>query len=439
MNILLIHPKMEHGPITVEDRGTLRAKLMSNPELTLPAVAACIPKKHNVRLIHENFEDIDYSDKYDLVGISCFTLFAPQVYEIADRFRNLGVPVVLGGYHPSALPKEAKQHADSVVCGEAEISLPKLLEDFEKGKLKSFYKADELVKAEDIQPLRRDLLKFKLMTDGIRATRGCPYNCEFCSITYFFHHSYRKRPIQNVIKEMKSLPSKVITIHDANLTADLDYTKELFRTMIKENINKRWLGNGNIFELGKDEEFLRLAKESGCICWTTGFESVTQESLNGVKKFYNKVEKYDEWIKKIKKHGMAINGLFMFGFDHDYPDVFEKTLEALDIWEIDAGEFNILTPLPGTPLYEKIKNEDRILTKDWSKYTQTQVVFKPKNMTPEELYNGLKKVVKEFHKPNIMIKRFTRLTKLSFNPGQISCMVTMNLLRRRWYKKEFGI
>ena len=439
MNILLIHPKMNHGPVTGEDRGTFIGKLLSNPELTLPAVAACIPKNHNIRLIHENFEDIDYSNNYDLVGISCFTLFTPQVYEIADKFRKMGVLVVVGGYHPSALPNEAKQHADSVVIGEAELTFPKLLEDLEKGKLQPFYKTEELVKPEDIPPLRRDLLKSNRLTDAIRITRGCPHICGFCSITHFFNHSYRKRPLKNVIKELKSLPDRLITIHDANLTADLDYSKELFRTMIREKVNKKWLGNGNINALGKDEELLKLAKESGCICWTTGFESISQDSLNSVKKPSNKVAEYSKWIKTIKKHGIAINGLFMFGFDHDYPDVFDKTLDALDSWKIDAGEFNILTPLPGTPVYNKMEAEGRILTKDWSKYTQTQAVFKPKNMTPEELNNGLKKVVKEFHSLNNMIKRYTRLMKMSLNPRALSCMILINLSQHRWYKREFGI
>ena len=438
MNILLIHPKMEHGPVTVEDRNTLRGKLYSNPELTLPSVAACIPKNHNIRLIHENFEDIDYSNKYDLVGISCFTLFAPQVYKIADNFRNIGVPVIIGGYHPSALPNEAKQHADSIVIGEAELTFPKLLKDFEKGKLKPFYKSNKMVKPEDIPPLRRDLLKFNLLADGIRTTRGCQHKCEFCSITYFFKHNYRKRPLKNVIKELKSLPDKFITIHDANLTIDLEYSKELFRTMIQERLNKKWIGNGNINILGNNEDFLKLAKESGCICWTIGFESVSQDSLNSVNKSSNKVVFYDKWIKTIKKYGMAINGLFIFGFDYDYPDVFDKTLKALDTWKIDAGEFNILTPLPGTPLFDKMDKDGRILTKDWSKYTQTQAVFKPKNMTLEELNNGLKKVVKEFHSPKNIIKRCYRLTMMSLNPYTLSSLFTMNFSRRRWYKREFG-
>lgn len=439
MNILLVHPKMKHGPVTDKERGTLQAKLFSNPELTLPAVAATIPKEHTIRLLHESYEDIDYSKEYDLVGISCFTMFAPQVYEIADNFRNIGVPVVLGGYHPTALPKEAKQHADSVIIGEAELSFPQLLKDLEENKLQPFYKAKKQVKSADIPPLRRNLLSFHPLSDGMKITRGCYYKCDFCSITYFFKHTFRTRPINEVITELKSLSHKIVFIHDANLTADVEYSKTLFKEMIKEGTNKKWLANGNIFVLGKDEEFLSLAKKAGCIAWTIGFESISQKSLNSVNKFGNKVKNYNKWITTIRKHGMSINGLFMFGFDDDKPDIFDKTIDALNKLEIDAGEFNIITPLPGTPLFDRMKKEGRILTEDWEKYTQTQVVFEPKNMTPEELYEGVRKVVKSFHAPEKMLRRWSRLLKLSWDPILIATMITMDLSRRSWYKREFGI
>lgn len=439
MKILILHPKWKHGPVQDQDRGRPHSIIFGNPELTLPAVAACIPKKHNVRLIHETYEDIDYSKDYDLVGISCFTLFAPQAYEIADKFRKIGVSVVLGGYHPTALPEEAKQHADSVVIGEAENNFPQLLKDFEEGKMKSFYYSKKVVKPEDIPPLRRELINFKLLTEGLRVTRGCPSKCEFCSITYFYNHTFRRRPIKNVIKELKSIANRIILIHDANLAADLDYSKAFFKAMIKEKINKKWLGNGNIYTLGKDEEFLRLARKSGCICWTTGFESISQKSLNGVKKSANKVNKYGEWVKNIHKYNMAVNGLFIFGFDHDTPEIFDKTLKALYDWEIDAGEFNILTPLPGTPLFNKLDKEGRILTRDWSKYSQTQVVFQPKNMTPEELMEGTKKVTEKFYSHISMTKRIVGLMKLSLSPCNMFLMPFMNSSRRIWYKREFNI
>jgi len=439
MNILLIHPKLTHGPVIREDRGTFRAKFFTNPEMTLPAVAAAIPNNHNIRIILETFEDIDYSDNYDLVGISCFTMFAPAVYEIADRFRKLGVPVVLGGYHPSALPEEAIKHADSVVIGEAEYNFPRLLKDMEKGKLQSYYKNEKPVKSEDIPSLRRDLLSFQSLTDGIRITRGCPNRCEFCSITYFFKHCYRKRPIKKVIEELKSLTRKFIYIHDANLTADLSYSKAIFKAMIKENINKKWFANGNINILGENKEFLKLAKKSGCVGWTVGLESASQQSLNSVNKKNNKVEKYTEWINTIKRNGMAVSGLLMFGFDEDTLDIFDKTIDALNNWNIDAGEFNILTPLPGTPLYNRLEKEGRILTKDWSKYTQSEVVFQPKQMTPKELYEGTKKVIKEFHTIDKMLARWIKLPKISLSTSTISSMITMDLFRKVWYRREYNI
>lgn len=439
MKILLIHPKMTHGTVTYEDRGTFREILFTNPETTLPAVAASIPSGNEIRILHESFEDIDYSIKYDLVGITCFTLFALQAYEIADNFRNLGIPVVLGGHHPSALPKEAEQHADSVVIGEAEYIFPVLLKDLKRGKLKTFYKSNKPVKAEDIPALRRNLMRIPTLSQGIKITRGCPYKCSFCSITYFFNHNYRKRPIPDVIKEIKSLPNKYMYIHDANLTVDLEYSKDLFRTMIKEKVNKTWSGNGNIYMLGKDEEFLDLARKSGCLSWTIGFESIMQKSLNGVNKNENRVRNYSKWIKKIKKYGMGIFGLFIFGFDYDTPDIFDATIEALDHLKIDAAEFNILTPLPGTPLFEKMKKEDRILTYDWSKYSQTEVVFQPKNMDPGELYNGTRKVAKDFYSYRKMIKRFAKIPLFSCSSSTFTNLFATNISRYLWYKRDFSI
>ena len=161
MKILLIHPKYTHGPVTYKDRGKLREKIYTNSETTLAAVAASIPPGNNIRVIHETYEDIDYSKDYDLVGITCFTLFANQAYEIADKFKDMNVPVILGGHHPSALPEEAIKHSDSVVIGESEYVFPEIIKDLKNGKLKLIYQSDKPVKAEDIPPLRRDIIPYK--------------------------------------------------------------------------------------------------------------------------------------------------------------------------------------------------------------------------------------------------------------------------------------
>jgi len=208
MRILLVFPKIEHGVTTYRDRGTPFAKLFGNPSLSLPQVAACTPPGHEIRILNENFEDIDFSEHWDLVGINVLTMTAPHVYKLSEKFREYGMKVVLGGYHPTALPEEAKQHADSVVIGEAEEVWPEVVHDAEKGKLKPFYYGGHADPAK-IPPPRRDLVKYPPLTEGIQASRGCPNACEFCATSVFLGRKVRTRPIEHVIEEMKSIPNKV--------------------------------------------------------------------------------------------------------------------------------------------------------------------------------------------------------------------------------------
>ncbi|RLF64598.1 MAG: B12-binding domain-containing radical SAM protein, partial [Thermoplasmata archaeon] len=226
MKILLIYPKLEHGVTTQRDSKTPFSKPFGNPTLTLPQVAAVTPPEHEVRILDENFEKVDFDGDYDLVGISVLTMTAPYAYKMADRFRERGVTVVLGGYHPTALPEEAKQHADSVVLGEAEVSWPQLLEDFKKGKLKPFYNM-AWPEPEKIPEPRMDLVKHQPLTGCIQMSRGCPNACEFCSTSAFLGKRVRKRPLKAVIEEMKKIPNKLIIFRDASLTTIHSYSREL--------------------------------------------------------------------------------------------------------------------------------------------------------------------------------------------------------------------
>lgn len=434
MKILLVFPKLEHGVTTYRDRLSPFAKLFGNPSLSLAQVAACTPEKHEVKIVNENFERIDFNEKYDLVGITCLTMTAPRAYEIADEFRSRGVKVVLGGYHPTALPDEAIQHADAVVIGEAEEVWKELLMDAEKGKLKKFYHGRH-VPAEKIPVPRRELLRYRPMTEGIQTSRGCPNACEFCATSVFLGRKLRSRPIKDVIEEMKGITNKVLIFRDPSLTINPKYSMELFREM--KPLRKKWIANGNINLLGKNEKFLKMAKEAGCIAWFVGFESINPASLKEAHKVSNKAEEYEKAVKMVRKHGMAVIGGFIFGFDADTPDIFDATLEAVLSWEIDAGEFNILTPYPGTPLYDRLDKEGRILTKDWSKYTQAHVVYEPKNMSPKELLEGTKKVIKGFYNMEEMLKRMMGSIKLTkFAPYSLA-LPTINVAMHRYYKKEF--
>lgn len=429
MKILLIQPN--YAP----DLGffdELRLKLVFNPYITLQQIATVTPEKHEVTILDEVFQRIDFDEKYDIVGITCCTPSAPRAYEIADEFRRRGARVVLGGYHPSALPQEAKQHADSVVIGEAENSWPVLLQDVEKNRLQPFYHCTQSVNLDSLPPLKRNIGQYGLFSVRIEATRGCRYRCEFCSISNseIGWHVFRKRPIENVIREIQSIPQKRLTFSDASLTLDVEYTKSLFKEM--KHLNKKFICYGNAHVLNKDEELLRLAKDAGCYMWNIGFESISQESLDAAGKKINKVEDYYSVVKKIKKYEMAVLGQFIFGFDTDTVDIFDSTADAIHNIDVDAPSLSILTPYPGTPLFTRLNNEGRILTKDWSKYTLNDVVFQPKQMSPEELLNGFHSMIKAFYNISDVMKRNLQSIKLGFTP--LMGVIMENIYERGGYK-----
>jgi len=439
MKILLIFPRIEHGASTYRDKGSWTSIIFGYPIITLPHIAAITPRKHEVKIINENYEDIDFNENADLIGITCYTMTAPRVYEIADEFRRRGKKVVLGGYHPTAMPDEALQHADSIILGMAEATWPRLLDDFEKGKMKRIYERDTNFDMADVPPLRRDLIKHDPIIGAIQTTRGCTNKCEFCAIRTFCQHGIKQRPIKNVIEEIMQMKNKMFFIHDPHLTVNPKYAKELFKEIIRNKINKFWVANGTTDVLLRvDDEFLELARKSGCVEWFIGFESVSQKALDGIKKTHNKVENFEKMIKRMHKYNMTIQGGIIFGFDEDTTDIFDTTLQKINELEIDVLEINILTPYPGTPLYDRLERDGRILSKDWSRYNQVDVVFQPKNMTVEELYDGAKKVAKNFYSWKNIIKRDARIFGITRCLGFVIPAGT-NYTFRKYYKLDFNI
>lgn len=438
MKILLVFPRIEHGATSFRDKGSWASILFGYPIITLPHIAAITPQKHSVKVINENYDTIDFDEDVDLVGITTYTMTAPRAYVIADNFRKRGVKVVLGGYHPTALPDEAKQHSDSVVLSEAEATWPELLKDSENGKLKPFYGPNPEFDMADIPPIRRDLIRHNPILGAIQSTRGCPNQCEFCAISSFCQHGVKQRPIKNVIKEIKQMPNKIFIIHDPHLTVNRKYACELFKELIKHKIQKRWIANGTTNVLNKvNDDFLDLARKSGCVEWFVGFESVSQAALNGIKKTQNKVEDFKRMIKRVHSHGMSVQGGIIFGFDEDTPDIFDITLEKMHELEMDVVEINILTPYPGTPLFDRIEKEGRLITKEWSRYNQVDVVFQPKNMTEKELLEGTRKVAKEFYSYKNIIRRNVKIMSIVKGFGGIIPAGT-NYNFRRYYKRDFA-
>lgn len=433
MNILFVQPHLSEMQPSFRMRFLGRAfNKFFAPPLTLEQLYAITPEDHEVEIIDERIgKKINYDNHYDLVGITAFTAYVDRAYEIADNFKKRGIKVVLGGYHPSAVPEEAKQHADSVVIGEAEYTWPQVLNDAKNDSLKPFYIADRVVGQNDIPPARRDQTGSNYLFAAVQASRGCANRCEFCAISNMKYGAIvRKRPVDHVIGEIKTISQKHFHFYDPSLTLHPAYSKSLFKEM--KGLNKKFTCNGNVDTLYKDEELLKLASEAGCTKWYIGFESFSQKNIDQLGKKTNKVEEYAPAIKKIRDYGMDIIGLFMFGLDYDTPDVFDLTLNAINDLELDVANFSILTPYPGTPLYDRLDKEGRIISKNWSKYSWDKVVIKPKGMSSEELLQGALKIKKDFYSFHNFFQTIHK--KRDMNLSLLSDMIGTHFFSKLAYK-----
>ena len=374
------------------------------PYLALTNLAALAGEDWEISILDENVEPIDFSAFPDLVAISIMTPLAKRGYEIADAFRKKGVPVVLGGIHPTMMSTEAKTHANAVVLGEAEEIWPQLLDDFKRGNLKSFYKHEKVCNLNGLPIPKRDLLNRKayFFVNTIQTTRGCPFNCDFCSVTTFFGQSYRTRPVEEVIHEIDQMESGFLFFVDDNIAGSPMYAKKLFRALIPLNI--KWFSQASL-SIVKDRELLDLARRSGCKGLFIGFESLSQESLKAMGKSINRVDKYKEAIKRVHDYGIGIQGSFIFGTDYDDTSVFSDVLRFIERTRLEAVIFSILTPFPGTRVYKTMLQENRILHTDWEKYDMNHVVYKPKKITPRQLQEGFNWAYKKLYGYRSILKR----------------------------------
>ncbi len=382
------------APATNKNRRKQKKTII--PPLGLAMVAALTPPDIEVSLTDENVTVIDFQKETDLVGITVLTITAQRAYEIADTFRARGVKVVLGGIHPSMLPEEASQHADAVVIGEAEGLWPNLIEDFKTNNLQMVYRQPERPSLLNLPIPRRDLFAegAYLVRHTISTTRGCPYSCSFCSVTSFFGHTYRCRPVEEIIKEIETFNKReLIVFVDDNIVGKPKFAKELFRALIPYKI--KWVGQASV-TIARDDELLKLAAASGCIDLFIGFESLSPANLAAVGKKINVVDEYENVIKKIHSHGIAIHGFFIFGFDEDDEDVFRRIVRFAQKMRLESAQFDFLTPYPGTTFCESMDEAGRILTRDWSQYGYN-LVYEPKPMSREVLQKGHDWVWREFY------------------------------------------
>lgn len=398
LNILLVEPSNE---VAILGGG-------ATAPLWPCVLSALTPKQHNLNFIHCTFEEINESKLtgYDLVGISSRTETAMHAYHIGDMCKIMKIPCVMGGIHPFFLPDETKQHCDSIVLGEAEYIWQTVLEDLQKGELKEIYKGEH-TKPEDIPiPDKSIVKKYKYKIENVlESVRGCPFNCDFCCATLYSGKKFRYKPVNNIIKEIESWKrrSSFSVIADLNMTSSFDKAKELFTAMSSYNLN--WWGYASI-NVAEDDELLKLMSKAGCLYLGIGFESVSKETLKEMNKKKNLNTDYKEIVRKLHYYNIDIFGNFIFGMDTDTTDVFKDTVEFVIDAEIDFPVFQILVPYPGTKVYKTLEADDRLLTKDWSKYTRCDVVYQPKNMTKDQLMEGFFWAYKKAYSKRNRTKKF---------------------------------
>ncbi|HAU36664.1 MAG TPA: B12-binding domain-containing radical SAM protein [Phycisphaerales bacterium] len=347
--------------------------------LGLLVLAGLTPPDWDVTILDENLSLSDYASlpRPDLVGVTAFTSQASRAYEIAAEFRRLGAPVVMGGIHATMCRAEALEHVDSVVTGEAEGVWAQVLSDARAGRLQRTYEGHHVDMA-DVPPARNDLLSEGYAFGAIQTTRGCPLNCNFCSVSAFNGNKYRHRPIDQVIDEMRSIREKWVLVVDDNLiginAAHLARAKELFRAMIAADLGKKWIGQVTI-NMADDEELLDLAVRAGCRGVFIGFESPTAEGLVEVGKKFNllKGRNFRASVRRIQRHNILVVGSFIMGLDSDEPGIGRRIAQAASSYGVDILNALFLTPLPGTRLWDRMMSEDRIAAKDfpndWRFYT----------------------------------------------------------------------
>mgnify|MGYP000922272404 CR=1 FL=1 len=391
---------------------TISRKLIAYPPLTLPMVAALIPPELNAEItVFDEMSDKKLpSGHFDIVGITVITSESKRAYELADHYSEQGSFVVLGGYHVTFMPQEALSHADSIVTREADEAWPALLRDFSAGRaVKQVYEGGQ-IQSKVVIP-NRSILRAKnyCLADSIIASRGCRNRCSFCSISRM--SSYMNRDTDDVIEELKMLKHRIVIFYDPNFFSNKEYALALMKKM--EPLKLHWGATATV-DFGFDKELLSAAQKSGCTGVLIGFETMNRNALKGVNKNFCDPARYGEAIENIHRHGMSINGTFVLGLDSDREEDLVGLPERVRCLGIDIAIYFTMTPTPGTDLYKQMKDQGRILTEDWSRFTQADVVFRPQNMSPERLQALYHKIWRETYSIRNIFRRVMHAPGKSF-------------------------
>ncbi len=403
MRVLII------GPTALDFQGKpIKQRRLHLPGLTLQMLAAVTPGHVQLRLVSETVESIPFDEHWDLVGLTGMGSGIVRAWQIADEFRERGVPVVIGGIAASlGNPEWTLNHADAIVIGEAEEIWPKVLQDVEGGRLERIYRMHRRPPIDSLPEPRYDLMdKRKLgLWRPVQATRGCPFPCNFCSITSFFEASYRKRPVEQVVRDVRAAKrhgSRYIAFIDDNIGVDFEYSANLLEALIPEKII--WRSQCSL-HITDRPELMNLAYRSGCRLLSFGIETTNRENLSDIDKEWNRPERYSKAIKSLRSHGIDVSTEMMIGLDHDDTKVFERVYQFIQGNGISIPRIHIMTPIPGTPLFDNLNREGRIVSDNFGRYSGGQVVYQPKLLTPDELQDGYWDLYKRLFAWKSILKR----------------------------------
>lgn len=397
--------------------------------LSLLSVAALTPDGHDVTLVDEQVDDVPWDQPFDLAGITVMTATAPRAYELCRRLRARGIPVVVGGFHPTFNVDEAASHADAVVTGPAGGAWPRVLADLAAGALQPVYRGDPHVEIPFTLP--RHLLKARryVSINTCTATLGCRNRCAFCSIPAFYGGRRYQRDVGDIVEHLRSFDERFFLFVDDNLTQDREYALRLCRAIAP--LRKKWATQASV-EIADDPELLESMRCAGCVGVFVGLESFSDSALCSQHKTLKSAEQYKDAVREIHRHGIVVEAGLIFGFDGDGPEVFERTLAVLDGIGIDVMQASILTPLPGTALFESMR--DRIVDLDWSHYDYKWAVFEPATMTRQDLMAGLEWINKRFYSPGRILRRLARWVTMR---GGLAAFHVPLLLNVAYFGRQF--
>jgi radical SAM superfamily enzyme YgiQ (UPF0313 family) len=402
--------------------------------LALSTLAALTPADVEVSLRDDTVKRIDPANdidgRVDLAALTVSTKTALRAYELAAAYRQRGVKVVLGGIHPTALPEEALEHCDAVVVGEAEGQWERLVADARDGRLQPVYRHDTRPDFRTPVWAKRSVYPRRTYAPVhmVQASRGCPFTCEFCSVTPFFGHKTRLRDPEDVAREVATLPGGFVLFADDNILGFGEHSRALFRAL--KPLKRKWFGQASLHGM-QDDATLRLMADSGCRSVFVGFESVSPESLVGCGKRQNDPSLYLDVVRRLHDHGIAVWGAFVFGFDEDRPGVFEATVEFARKAGIIMASFSVLTPYPGTRLFDRLREEGRLFDERWwlKDRRDGYPFFHPRHMSADQLFEGWQNAWKWFYSGSSILSRFSHTPRTSF--FALTAFLPLNLFQRR--------